>query len=59
MILREKNEVWGDKCPEEDWRLQGLELGSSTKVERDVDVVETSDLKVLNKMLPKVVSVLV
>lgn len=42
-----------------DWRLQGLKLGGSTKVDRDVDVVETSGPKVLNNMLPKVVSVLV
>lgn len=42
-----------------DWRLQGLKLGGSTKVDRDVHVVETSGPKVLNNMLPKVVSVLV
>lgn len=36
-----------------------LELGSSTKADRDVDVVEKSELKVPNKMLPRVVSVLV
>lgn len=57
--MRQMSGVWGDKAPEVDWRPQGLELGVSTKVDRHVDMVEISGLKVLNEILPKVVSVLV
>lgn len=51
--------VWGEKAPEVDWRRQGLKLGGSTMVDRDVGVVQISGPEVLKKMLPKVVSVLV
>lgn len=50
---------YGEKSPRSGVGLQGLELGDSTKVDRDVDVVEPSGLKILNKMLPKVVSLLI
>lgn len=50
---------YGEKSPRSGLGLQGLELGGSTKVDRDMDVVETSGLKILNKMLPKVISLLV
>lgn len=55
-ILREQDGVLEEKAPEEDWRLQGFEFRSTTKVDRDLDVVGIGDLKALNKMLQKVAS---